>query len=93
MRKMQIKVPRYSWIGVNQEAIASNKKVKEAFAKIESAQFVDVIDLFCNGDGCMVYLGEFPNLGITSFDTNHLTPRSSQYLADQLLIPLVTSGK
>jgi len=93
MRKMQINVPRYSWIGVNQEAIASNKKVKEAFAKIEGVEFVDVIDLFCNRDGCMVYLGEFPNLGITSFDTNHLTPRSSQYLADQLLIPLVTSGK
>jgi peptidoglycan/LPS O-acetylase OafA/YrhL len=93
MRKMQLKVPRYSWLGVNQEAIASNKNVKEAFSKIYDAQFVDVIDLFCNENGCMVYLEDFPDLGITSFDTNHLTPRSSQYLADQLLIPLITSEK
>ena len=93
MRKMQIKVPRYSWIGVNQEAIASNKKTKETFSRIDDAKFVDVIDLFCNRDGCMVYLGEFPGLGITSFDTNHLTPRSSQFLAENLLVPLVISRK
>lgn len=93
MRKMQINSPRYSWLGVNQEAIASNKNIKEVFTKIDGAKFIDVIDLFCNGDGCMVYLGEFPDLGITSFDTNHLTPRSSRYLADQLLIPLITSEK
>lgn len=93
MRKMQLKVPRYSWIGVNQEAIASNKKVKEVFAKIDGAEFVDVIDLFCNGEGCMVYLGEFPDLGITSYDTNHLSPLGSQFLAENLLAPLVTSRK
>lgn len=89
MRKMQIKVPRYSWIGVNQEAIASNKSVKKSFAKIDGAKFVDVIDLFCNGDGCMVYLGEFPDLGITSFDTNHLSPIASSYFSEKLLIPLI----
>jgi peptidoglycan/LPS O-acetylase OafA/YrhL len=93
MRKMQTDASRYSWVGVNREVISSNLKVKEAFSKINDAQFVDVIDLFCNENGCMVYLGEFPDLGITSFDTNHLTPRSSQYLADQLLIPAITLGK
>jgi peptidoglycan/LPS O-acetylase OafA/YrhL len=89
MRKMQITVPRYSWLGVNQEAIGSNKSVKEAFTKIDGAEFVDVIDLFCNGEGCMVYLGEFPDLGITSFDTNHLSPIASSYFSEKLLVPLI----
>ena len=89
MRKMQITVHRYSWLGVNQEAIGSNKSVKEAFTKIDGAEFVDVIDLFCNGEGCMVYLGEFPDLGITSFDTNHLSPIASSYFSEKLLVPLI----
>jgi hypothetical protein len=89
MRKMQINSSRYSWLGVNKEAISSNQKVKEAFSKINDAQFVDVIDLFCNENGCMVYLGDFPDLGITSFDTNHLSPIASIYFSESVLAPLI----
>ena len=47
------------------------------------------MNLFCNQDGCLVYLGDDKMAGLTSFDYAHLMPVASDYLAKNLLVPLI----
>jgi hypothetical protein len=57
--------------------------------KRPKAHYIDVIDLLCNSNGCLTYLGNDPRSGLTSMDTNHLTPLASAYVAKNLIIPLL----
>ena len=50
---------------------------------------MDLIDLFCNEDGCLVYLGNDPVSGMTYFDSHHLSPVASDYLAKNSLVKAI----
>lgn len=49
-------------------------------AKTFDAAFVSAIRVFCDGDGCLVSLGEDPE-NLTAWDSAHLTDAGSEYLA------------
>jgi hypothetical protein len=67
-----------------------NERTKQIFTPPESGiTFVDLIDLFCNTDGCLVYLGKDPVSGMTYFDSHHLSPVASDYLAKNSLVKAI----
>jgi peptidoglycan/LPS O-acetylase OafA/YrhL len=85
-RKSWHDIPRYSKAGLNLKAIEQDKFALENFKSTPEKQYINLIDLLCDASGCLVYLGDDVRTGITSQDTNHLTPITSDYVAKELLI-------
>ena len=78
--------PRYSKVGLNIKALKLDFLAKAQFQPYPNKQYVDLIDFLCNDEGCLVYIGADIAAGITSFDTNHLSPAASEYVAKELLL-------
>ena len=72
--------------------ILADNKAKEIIEKtVSQAHFVSINDFFCNNEGCLIYIGDNPKSGLTSFDDNHLSPLASDQFAKERLIPLIFS--
>ena len=78
--------PKYSKVGLNLKALKLDLIAKDQFQANPRKQYIDLIDLLCNREGCLVYIGADIATGITSFDTNHLSPAASEYVAIELLM-------
>ena len=78
--------PKYSKVGLNFKALKLDLIAKDQFQANPRKQYIDLIDLLCNTEGCLVYIGADIGTGITSFDTNHLSPVASEYVAKELLM-------
>lgn len=78
-------VPRFTNAGLDQNAIISDANAKAKFNSNPQKQYIDLISFLCNHDGCLVYLGYDVIKGITSYDTNHLSPRTSEYIFKELI--------
>ena len=90
MRKQVVGIPQRTKSGLVPETLAINERTKQIFTSPESGvAFVDLIDLFCNEDGCLVYLGNDPVSGMTYFDSHHLSPVASDYLAKNSLVKAI----
>ena len=90
LRKMRFHDPtKRTWDKVKMDAYSADKLLQKSFINSESAQFVSLNDFFCNSEGCLIFLGDDLKNGITSYDSNHLTPMASNVLAKELLIPLM----
>ena len=50
-------------------------------------RYISMVDFFCNPEGCLTYLGEDLRDGLITFDYGHLTPNTSVYVAEKLLVP------
>ena len=59
------------------------------FTPEESTMYVNLIDILCNDSGCLTYLGDDKRYGLTSWDSGHLTPVASDYVAEKLLVNLI----
>jgi hypothetical protein len=59
---------------------------KKALSKPDTVKFVNLINLFCNEEGCLTFIGEDRKADITSWDYGHLTPVASEYLAEKILV-------
>lgn len=86
-------IPRYSQAGLNLKALQFNTIAKQQFISSPQKQYIDLIDFLCNADGCLVYLGDDLQSGISSYDTNHLSPQVAEMVAKQLLIPYIQQIK
>jgi hypothetical protein len=84
--------PRRTYTGVRRDVLSINTKLKAAFLHADGVAYADVIGVFCNKEGCLTYLGDDRKGGIVSWDTGHLTPIASDYLAKNLLVDLVTGA-
>ena len=78
-----------SFIGVNLDQIESNSLLKLKFINTNELVYIDLIDFFCNTEGCLTRLGENMQTQITTWDNSHLTPFASDYLAKKLLVPII----
>ena len=85
-RKSWHDIPRYSKAGLDLKSIEQNKFAMENFKSTVEKKYINLIDLLCNASGCLIYLGADMHSGITSYDTNHLSPIASDYVAKELLI-------
>jgi hypothetical protein len=72
------------------DVFGANNALVKNFKTDSLVKFANVIDVFCNPDGCMTYLNENRETGITTWDYGHLTPIASEYLANKLLIGMIT---
>ena len=82
-------MPRRTYVGVDQKTLEQNAMLQKNFKKSDSQAYVNMIDLFCNSEGCLTYLGEDKKHGLTAFDEAHLSPIASDYLAKNLLVNLI----
>ena len=82
--------PRRTYVGIDGETLEINNRLQREFHVDSTQKYANVIDLFCNKEGCITYFGDDIASGITAFDEGHLTPVASNYLAKELLVKLIT---
>jgi SGNH domain (fused to AT3 domains) len=85
-RLLWLTKPQRTTVRLNQDTIEINKKLLKEFPPSEFSQYVDVIGLFCNSDGCLTRTGSDIQETITTWDYGHLTPSASNFLAKKLLL-------
>jgi hypothetical protein len=86
MRRGWHMIDRYSKAGLNFKNLELDDIAKKQFEPNSQKQYIDLISLFCRDDGCMVFLGSDLHTGLTSFDTNNLSPIASEFAAKELLV-------
>ncbi|KQZ78512.1 acyltransferase family protein [Pseudomonas sp. Root562] len=89
MKTLWVSTPRFTRQGLDMAVIERNAELRKNLAN-SGAIYADIINVFCNSEGCMTYLGDDIKTGITSWDYGHLTPIASEYLAKKFLVGLVT---
>jgi peptidoglycan/LPS O-acetylase OafA/YrhL len=82
-------VPRRTFHGVHTQTMIDDKKFRSELLLNKNIIFADLMDTFCNKDGCLVYLGADVKLGLVSWDGGHLTGIASEYLAENYLVKLI----
>ena len=92
LRKFALHTHQRSFALLDMANYQADNKAKEMIEKtVGQARFVSINDFFCNNEGCLIYIGDNPKLGLTSFDGNHLSPLASNQFAKERLIPLIFS--
>ena len=66
-----------------------NETFKSGLTLSESLIFADLINFFCNNEGCLTRVGNDKARDITTWDYGHLTPVASDFLAKNLLVKIV----
>jgi len=87
-----LNTPRKTFVGIDQEVLSNNLMLHTQFKQTNSEIFVDVIDFFCDDNGCLTYIGDDIKTGITSWDYGHLTLIASDLLAKELLVKLIVDS-
>ena len=90
-RKMRRPITPRSLVGFDEVFIKKNQQNAAAW-NYPNAEFINITDVFCNKAGCLVYIGDDVEKGITSLDKFHLTPIASDYLAKELLVNKIISS-
>ena len=89
VRRLWPNIPERTKVGLDVKFMILNERLKSKFVNTGSSVYVDLIDLFCNTQGCLVYLDGKDDFELTSWDYGHLTQSASDYVAKHL-IPLMT---
>jgi hypothetical protein len=82
-------IPKFTHTGVDKNFLILNQQLKNQFSSIDNASYISIIDLFCNFEGCLIYIGDDVKKGITTWDYGHLTPMASEYFAKNILVPSI----
>lgn len=90
VRKLWLLTPQRTYVGINKKVLLANALLQEEFQRTDTEIYANLIDLFCNKDGCLTYIGEDKKNGLITWDQAHLTPVGSDYLAKNLLVHLIT---
>ena len=77
-------VPKKLLSFINHDIIETNEELRVEFSSYPGVSYIDIIDLFCDQNGCLVYLGDDVEVGITTYDYGHLTPIASEYVAEKI---------
>lgn len=93
VRKLWENTPRRTYIGIDHQVLKDNLELQKDFKNSETMIYVNIIDLFCDQEGCLTYIGEDNKTGITTWDYGHLSPIASNYLAKNLLVNLIINGR
>lgn len=91
-RKLWESTPRRSWLNVDSDVVNRNRGIASGFiASVGDSRvkFANLIDFFCNNQGCLIYLGDDKKTGLVTFDYGHLSKISSDELAKNLLVQMI----
>jgi peptidoglycan/LPS O-acetylase OafA/YrhL len=86
-------LPKRTLTALNIEYLKKDGEIKKSFPRLDYAEYISVIDYFCNADGCQIYLGDNVTAGITSPDYGHLTPTASNAFAKNILVNSIINNK
>lgn len=89
LRKYWLNAPKRLTADLDVSNYAADRAAKVFVSNTPNSQFVDLWEYFCNDMGCLVHLGNSLEEGLTSFDSNHLSPIASDEVAKNLLLPLI----
>jgi peptidoglycan/LPS O-acetylase OafA/YrhL len=92
IRRLWPDTPNRTFISIDEKVLKENAALEKGFTRSGTKIFANLIDLFCNESGCLTYLGDDKKVGITSWDSGHLTPVASDYVAKELLVNLIIDG-
>lgn len=81
--------PRYIPDHQDPDMMALGEAFESKVTPDEPFEYVEQHSAFCNADGCMTYLGDDRREGLITFNTVHLRPFASVYLAKKQLVPLI----
>ena len=90
LRKFWDSTPQRTFVGVERDTILADQELRANFSQSESVRFVSIIDSFCSGDGCLIFIGDDRKTGVTSWDYGHLTPLASDFFAKDVLVEAIT---
>lgn len=93
LRELWENTPQRTFIGLDKDVLNNNEVLKKNFTASNSVVFADLMAEFCNIDGCSTYLGEDKMNGLTAWDSSHLTPVASDFLAKKLLVGMVLKAE
>jgi hypothetical protein len=85
VRRMWEETPERTFIGIDRSFLDLNESLERDFPRDPAMAYVDIIGLFCNGQGCLTRLGPDRKADIVSWDWGHLTPLASRFLAQDRL--------
>jgi SGNH domain (fused to AT3 domains) len=89
MRNYWTTKPRRIVTHQDYELVRRNAEFRSKISAADVFEYVNPSDAFCNGDGCLTYLGDDLRDGLVTFDYGHLRSAASVYLANTLLGPLL----
>jgi peptidoglycan/LPS O-acetylase OafA/YrhL len=84
-RRLWSYTPRYYNELIDAKLINKNTLLASKSKLTTTFEFVSLMDFFCNDSGCLTYIGDDRMTGVTSWDSGHLTPIASDYLAKEYL--------
>lgn len=84
VRDLWHNTPERTMVKLNQKTFEENLILSNQFAN--SNEFINLLEFFCNKDGCLTRIGDNKMEGITSIDTGHLSLIASDYLVKNLLV-------
>ena len=70
----------------DKKILSINEELRKHFSHYEGVEFVNVIEILCDVQGCLVHFGDDVKSNITSWDYAHLTPIASEFVAEKLKI-------
>jgi hypothetical protein len=89
MRHFWPDIPRRTKHFLEPMHVKFDREFRASLTPTEPFEFVPMLDLFCNDDGCLTYIGDDVYKGLVVFDDQHLRPAASKYAAEQALTPLI----
>ncbi|WFR77799.1 acyltransferase family protein [Janthinobacterium rivuli] len=89
LRDLWESTPQRTFIGLDKDVVNNNEDIKKNFMVSDGIFFADLMAPFCNADGCSIYLGDDKMIGLTAWDSSHLTPVASDFVARKLLVGMI----
>jgi len=90
-RQLWVNTPQRTFVGVDKDLILINRGLKQQWSA-HGLQFLDLMSLFCNEDGCLTRIGDDRLTGITTQDYGHLLPIASDFVAKNLLVQKIVEN-
>lgn len=91
--KLLPNVPRRTLRGLEKSAFIQDATIKAGLAQHPGLNYISLIDYFCDSGGCVVYYGDDPKKGLTTWDYGHLTPIASYNFANDVLSKQFVTGE
>ena len=85
-------IPKYTFIGLDKKFLTLNQNLKNEFSTIHNATYLSITDFFCTAEGCLTYIGNDVETGVTTFDNGHLSTIASEYFANNILVPSISTN-
>lgn len=85
--------PRYSFAHLEDKFVLYDRYLKEKVGTGAGFIYISAIDQFCGESGCLIYVGDDRDTGLTAADDAHITIAASEYLAREVLAAAVVADE